>query len=64
MRRKKKYIADLDKAWELKDGKLVKSFQFPSFMDAIEFVNEVARLLKGWTIIQSLQLTGRRLDFL
>ena len=27
-----------------KDGKIVKSFQFSSFMDAIEFVNEVARV--------------------
>ena len=38
------YLADLDKAWELKDGKLVKSFLFPSFMDAIEFVNKVAKV--------------------
>ena len=35
-------IADLDNGWELKDGKIVKSFQFSSFMDAIEFVNEIA----------------------
>ena len=37
-------IADLDNGWELKDGKIVKSFQFSSFMDAIEFVNEIARI--------------------
>jgi 4a-hydroxytetrahydrobiopterin dehydratase len=37
-------IADLDKGWELKDGKIVKSFQFTSFMNAIEFVNEIARV--------------------
>jgi 4a-hydroxytetrahydrobiopterin dehydratase len=37
-------IADLDNRWELKDGKIVKSFQFSSFMDAIEFVNEIARI--------------------
>jgi 4a-hydroxytetrahydrobiopterin dehydratase len=37
-------IADLDNGWELKDGKIVKSFQFTSFMDAIEFVNEIARV--------------------
>ena len=37
-------IADLDNGWELKDGKMVKSFQFSSFMDAIEFVNEIARI--------------------
>ena len=35
-------IADLDNGWELKDGKIVKSFQFPSFMDTIEFVNKIA----------------------
>jgi 4a-hydroxytetrahydrobiopterin dehydratase len=37
-------IADLDNGWELKDGKIMKSFQFSSFMDAIEFVNEIARI--------------------
>jgi 4a-hydroxytetrahydrobiopterin dehydratase len=37
-------IADLDNGWELKDGKIVKSFQFTSFMDAIEFVNKIARI--------------------
>ena len=37
-------IANLDNGWELKDGKIVKSFQFTSFMDAIEFVNEIARI--------------------
>ena len=37
-------IADLDNGWELKDGKIVKSFQFTSFMNAIEFVNEIARV--------------------
>ena len=37
-------IADLDNGWELKDGKIVKSFKFNSFMDAIEFVNEIARI--------------------
>jgi 4a-hydroxytetrahydrobiopterin dehydratase len=35
-------VADLDNGWELKDGKIVKSFQFPSFMDGIEFVNKIA----------------------
>jgi len=37
-------IADLDKGWELKDGKIVKSFQFTSFINAIEFVNEIAKV--------------------
>ena len=37
-------IADLDNGWELKDGKIVKSFQFTSFKDAIEFINEIARI--------------------
>ena len=39
-------IANLDNGWELKDGKIVKSFQFTSFMDAIEFVNEIARIVE------------------
>ncbi|HYY66936.1 MAG TPA: 4a-hydroxytetrahydrobiopterin dehydratase [Nitrososphaeraceae archaeon] len=30
--------------WGLKDGKLIKSFQFSSFMDAINFVNDVANI--------------------
>jgi 4a-hydroxytetrahydrobiopterin dehydratase len=37
-------IADLDNGWELKDGKIAKSFQFTSFMNAIEFVNQIARI--------------------
>jgi 4a-hydroxytetrahydrobiopterin dehydratase len=38
-------IAELNKSsWELKDGKLVKSFQFPSFIKAIDYVNEIAIL--------------------
>ncbi len=40
----RKYITDLDNAWELKEGKIVKSFQFSSFMDSIEFVNKVAKV--------------------
>jgi pterin-4a-carbinolamine dehydratase len=28
-------------SWELKDEKLVKLFQFPSFIRAIDFVNEI-----------------------
>jgi 4a-hydroxytetrahydrobiopterin dehydratase len=35
---------ELGNKWELKDGKLVKSFQFSSFMSAIYFVNEVAKV--------------------
>jgi hypothetical protein len=26
--------------WELKEGKIMKSFEFPSFIKAIEFVND------------------------
>jgi 4a-hydroxytetrahydrobiopterin dehydratase len=40
----RKYISDLGNAWELKDGRIVKSFQFASFKDAIEFVNKVAKV--------------------
>jgi 4a-hydroxytetrahydrobiopterin dehydratase len=40
----RKYITDLDNMWELKDGKIVKSLQFSSFINAIEFVNKVAKI--------------------
>jgi len=40
----RKYMTDLDNGWELKEGKIVKSFQFSSFIDAIEFVNKVAKV--------------------
>jgi 4a-hydroxytetrahydrobiopterin dehydratase len=40
----RKCITDLDDMWELKDGKIVKSFQFSSFINAIEFVNKVAKI--------------------
>jgi 4a-hydroxytetrahydrobiopterin dehydratase len=40
----RKYLTDLGNDWELKDGKIVKSFQFSSFVDAIEFVNKVAKI--------------------
>src|SRR5437868_15472474 len=35
-------IANLDNGWELKDEKIVKLFEFSSFMKAIEFVNKIA----------------------
>ena len=34
----------MNNKWELKDVKLVKLFQFSSFMNAIYFVNEVAKV--------------------
>jgi 4a-hydroxytetrahydrobiopterin dehydratase len=37
-------LTDLATRWELKDGKIIKSFQFSSFMNAIEFVNGIARI--------------------
>jgi len=40
----KRAIEELDNGWELKEDKIVKSFQFPSFMSAIEFVNDVAKI--------------------
>jgi 4a-hydroxytetrahydrobiopterin dehydratase len=41
----KSIVEELDNnSWELKDGKLIKSFQFPSFMNAINFVNDVANI--------------------
>ena len=40
----KSIATELGREWELKDGKLVKSFQFSNFMDAIYFVNEIAKI--------------------
>ena len=40
----KRTIEELDSGWELKEDKIIKSFQFPSFMNAIEFVNDVAKI--------------------
>ena len=37
-------IANLDNGWELKDGKIVKLFEFSSFMKSIEFVNNIAKV--------------------
>lgn len=39
-----KRLSDGLVGWELKDGKIVKDFQFTSFMDAIRFVNKVAEI--------------------
>jgi 4a-hydroxytetrahydrobiopterin dehydratase len=39
-----KNIVELDSGWEVKDGKVVKAFQFLSFMNAIGFVNEIAKV--------------------
>jgi 4a-hydroxytetrahydrobiopterin dehydratase len=33
--------------WELGDGELVKTFKFPTFMDAIEFINRVAEVAEA-----------------
>ena len=40
----KSIIEELDDKWKVKDGKLVKSFEFSSFRNAIYFVNEVANV--------------------
>ena len=40
----KSITEELDNKWDFKDGKLVKLFQFSSFMNAIYFVNEVAKV--------------------
>ena len=37
-------IDELDSGWELKEDKISKSLQFPSFMKAIEFMNDVAKI--------------------
>jgi 4a-hydroxytetrahydrobiopterin dehydratase len=43
----KSIIQELDNKWEFKDGKLVKSLQFSSFINAIYFVNEVAKVAEN-----------------
>ncbi|MGI8831656.1 MAG: 4a-hydroxytetrahydrobiopterin dehydratase [Nitrososphaeraceae archaeon] len=40
----KSIAEELVEGWELKEGKLVKLFQFSSFMNAIDFVNEIAKI--------------------
>ena len=39
---RKKY--GINQGWELKDGKIVKLFEFSSFMKSIEFVNKIAKV--------------------
>jgi 4a-hydroxytetrahydrobiopterin dehydratase len=34
--------------WELKDDKILKNFQFPSFVSAINFVNQVAEISESF----------------
>lgn len=43
----RRYLTDLGSTWELRDGKLVKSFQLSSFVDAVEFVNKVAKVAES-----------------
>ena len=43
----RKHLTDLGSTWELRDGKLVKTFQLSSFRDAIEFVNKVAKVAES-----------------
>ena len=42
----RRYLTDLGSTWELRDGKLVKSFQLSSFVDD-EFVNKVAKVAES-----------------
>ncbi|MFZ0698286.1 MAG: 4a-hydroxytetrahydrobiopterin dehydratase [Nitrososphaeraceae archaeon] len=45
---KKSFVEELkNNSWELKDKKLVKLFQFPSFIRAIDFVNEIAIIVRA-----------------
>ena len=34
--------------WELKDDKILKNFQFPSFKYAINFVNQIAEISESY----------------
>jgi hypothetical protein len=51
-------IAELANGRELKDGKIVKYFQFPTFMKAMDIVNSLQRLLTRLTTIRLLRLDG------
>ncbi len=37
-------LSQLDSQWSLKDGKIVKTFSFSAFRQAVDFVNEVAKV--------------------
>jgi len=37
-------IEELDNRWEVKEGKIIRLFHFPSFMKGIDFVNDVAKI--------------------
>jgi len=57
-------IEGLGSGWELKEDKILKSFQFPSFMKAIECVNDIAKIAEGGSnITRLLQLTGGLSNF-
>ena len=60
----KSFVEELkNNSWELKDEKLVKLFRFPSFIRAIDFVNEIAIIAEDLITIPSLQLIGKLLNF-
>jgi 4a-hydroxytetrahydrobiopterin dehydratase len=33
--------------WSLEEGKIVKRFEFPSFMKAMDFINEIAKIAEA-----------------
>ena len=40
--RSRALLAELEEGWALEEGKLVRSFKFRSFLEAIAFVNRIA----------------------
>lgn len=59
----KSFVEELkDNSWELKDKKLVKLFQFPSFIRAIDFVNEIAIIAERLDHTPIIQLIGKLLN--
>lgn len=40
----KRLLGELDKAWTLRDGKLMREFRFRDFKESMEFVNNVAKI--------------------
>jgi 4a-hydroxytetrahydrobiopterin dehydratase len=41
------YLEQLDEAWQLEEGNLVRRFRFRNFRDAMAFVNKVAEIAES-----------------
>ena len=60
----KSFVEELKNiSWELKDEKLVKLFRFPSFIRAIDFVNEIAIIAERLAHHPIITISGKLLNF-